>query len=171
MLTAPRSLILNAVLFQVGWFACIFGARHPWLLAVALACLVAHFLWVASWRTEGRLVASVTLFGCALDSFLLNLGVFDFVGDSPLLPVWLALLWALFATTLNHSLAWSARHWWLASLLGGVGGSLSYLAGSRIADVSFPYGQTPTLILLALIWAGVLPLLHAFARMYREKLR
>ncbi len=93
MLTAPRSLILNAVLFQVGWFACIFGARHPWLLAVALACLVAHFLWVASWRTEGRLVASVTLFGCALDSFLLNLGVFDFVGDSPLLPVWLALLW------------------------------------------------------------------------------
>ena len=45
MLTAPRSLILNAVLFQVGWFACIFGARHPWLLAVALACLVALNLW------------------------------------------------------------------------------------------------------------------------------
>jgi hypothetical protein len=53
--------------------------------------------------------------------------------------------------------------------MGGVGGSLSYLAGSRIADVSFPYGQTPTLILLAVIWAGVLPLLHSFARMYREK--
>ena len=158
MLTAPRSLILNAVLFQVGWFACIFGARHPWLLAVALACLVAHFLWVASWRTEGRLVASVTLFGCALDSFLLNLGVFDFVGDSPLLPVWLALLWALFATTLNHSLAWSARPWWLSSLLGALAGPLSYLAGARLADVGLPLGQWPTLLLLSAVWAAVMNL-------------
>ena len=171
MLTAPRSLILNAVLFQVGWFACIFGARHPWLLAVALACLVAHFLWVASWRAEGRLVASVTLFGCALDSFLLNLGVFDFVGDSPLLPVWLALLWALFATTLNHSLAWSARPWWLSSLLGALAGPLSYLAGARLADVGLPLGQWPTLLLLSAVWAAVMLVAHGFAGMCRLRAR
>ena len=125
MLTAPRSLILNAVLFQVGWFACIFGARHPWLLAVALACLVAHFLWVASWRTEGRLVASVTLFGCALDSFLLNLGVFDFVGDSPLLPVWLALLWA-------PLLPWNKQLWTSSYVLWTGGWAMLALAAAHL---------------------------------------
>lgn len=169
LLTRPRSLILNAALFQLGWFACVFGAHMPWLLAVALACLAAHFIWVARWRAEGRLVASVTLFGCTLDSFLLNLGVFDFAGDSRLLPAWLALLWALFATTLNHCLAWSARPWWLSSLLGAVGGPLSYLAGARLADVGLPLGQWSTLLLLAAIWAGVMLVAHGFAALYRAR--
>ena len=168
-LTRPRSLILNALLFQLGWFACIFGAQRPWLLAVALACLGAHFAWIARWRAEGRLVASVALFGCALDSFLLNLGVFDFAGDSRLLPAWLALLWALFATTLNHSLAWSARPWWLGCLLGAVAGPLSYLAGARLAGVGLPLGPWPTLLLLAAIWAAVMPVAHGFAALYRAR--
>ena len=163
--------LVNAVLFQAGWLACVFAAKQPWLLAVPIAALLVHFLWTSSWAAEGRLVASVMLLGSVLDSFLLNIGVLDFGSNSLLLPAWLALLWALMGTTLNHSLAWSARHWWLASLLGGVGGSLSSLAGSRIADVSVPSGQTPTLILLAAIWAVVLPLLHGFARLYREKVR
>ncbi|PYC28358.1 DUF2878 domain-containing protein [Aquipseudomonas alcaligenes] len=168
-LTAPRSLILNALLFQAGWFACVFGATHPWLLALALACLAAHFVWVASWRAEGRLVASVALFGSALDTFLLNLGVFDFAGDSRLLPPWLALLWALFATSLNHSLAWSARPWWLGSLLGAIAGPLSYLGGAKLAGVGLPLGLWPTLLLLAAIWAGVMVVVHGFAGMYRAR--
>ena len=168
-MTANRSLILNALLFQLGWFACVFGAQRPWLLLVAAACLAAHFIWVARWRVEGRLVASVALFGSALDTFLLNLGVFDFAGDSRLLPAWLALLWALFATTLNHCLAWSARPWWLASLLGAVGGPLSYYAGARLADVGLPLGLWPTLLLLSAIWAAVMLVAHGFAAMYRAK--
>ncbi|MEO4047529.1 DUF2878 domain-containing protein [Pseudomonas sp. CAU 1711] len=168
-MTAPRPLILNALLFQIGWFACVFGARHPWLLVLALACLVGHFAWVAPWRVEGRLVASVMLFGSALDSFLLNLGVFDFGGSGRLLPAWLALLWALFATTLNHCLAWTARPWWLGSLLGAVAGPLSYLGGAKLAGVGLPLGLWPTMLMLALIWAGVMPVVHGFAGMYRQR--
>jgi hypothetical protein len=168
---APRSLLLNALLFQIGWFACVLGASRPWLLTVALACLAAHFIWIARWRAEGRLVASVALLGCALDSFLLNLGIFDFGGSGRLLPAWLALLWALFATTLNHSLAWSARPWWLGSLLGAVAGPLSYLAGARLAGVVLPLGPWPTLLLLAVVWAGVMPLAHGFAQLYRLRAR
>ncbi|MBF7730553.1 DUF2878 domain-containing protein [Pseudomonas sp. N040] len=163
-----NKLLVNAVLFQAGWFACVFAASQSWLLAVPLLVLLVHFLWTCSWRAEGRLVASVMLFGCVLDTFLLNLGVLDFGSDSPLLPAWMALLWALLGTTLNHSLRWSATPWWRASLLGALGGSLSYLGGGKLAGVSFPHGETATLILLALIWAGVLPLLHGFARLYRQ---
>ena len=106
-----RKLLLNALLFQTGWFACVFAARQPWLLAVAALALLAHFRWVGRWAAEGRLVASVLIAGSALDSFLLQLGVFDFGAERLLVPLWLALLWALLATTLNHCLAWTARPW------------------------------------------------------------
>ncbi|HSC83595.1 MAG TPA: DUF2878 domain-containing protein [Pseudomonas sp.] len=159
-LTASRSLILNTLLFQVGWFACVFGASQPWLLGLAVGCLAAHFIWVAHWRTEWRLLAGVTLFGSALDSSLLHLGVFDFPGDSPLLPFWLALLWALFATTLKHCLRWTARTWWLSALCGALGGPLSYYAGARLAGVGLPLGTGVSLWLLAGIWAGVMVLMN-----------
>ena len=40
-------LIANAVLFQLGWFACVLGGDGPWLLAV-LAIVAVHLLWVSS---------------------------------------------------------------------------------------------------------------------------
>jgi len=154
-----HSLLLNALLFQLGWLACVFGAGYPPLLVAALLCLAVHLRWLAQ-PGEWRGLLAVTLFGCALDSVLLNLGVFDFAGESLLLPAWLALLWALFASTLRHSLAWTACPWWLGSLLGAVGAPLSYLGGARLAGVELPLGLWPTLLLLGAIWAAVMPLAH-----------
>lgn len=165
-MNAIQRNLANAALFQLGWFACVFGAQRPWLLLVALTCLLLHLLWLARPR-EWQLIGAVTLLGSALDSLLLNLGVFDFPDGGPLLPLWLALLWALFACTLAHCLAWTARPWWLAALLGALGGPLSYLAGSRLTGVELPFGTLPTLALLALIWAGVLPACHALADRFR----
>ncbi|MCC6076586.1 DUF2878 domain-containing protein [Pseudomonas sp. GCM10022188] len=153
-------LLANAALFQLGWFACVLGAQRPALLPVAGACLLAHFALVEHRRGELKVVGAATLAGCALDSLLLNLGVLDFAGDGRVLPPWLAMLWALFATTLGHSLAWSARPWWLGSLLGALGGPLTYLLGARLAGVGLPLGLWPSLLLLALIWALLVPLLH-----------
>lgn len=161
-MSAIQRNLANAALFQLGWFACVFGAQRPWLLLVAATCLLLHLLFLAGPR-EWRLIAAVTLLGSALDSLLLNVGLFDFAGDSPLLPLWLTLLWALFASTLAHCLAWTARPWRLGALLGALGGPLSYLAGSRLADVALPFGMLPTLAILALLWAGVLPACHALA--------
>ena len=153
-----RSNLANAALFQLGWLACVFGAQRPWLLAVALACLTVHLCLLAR-PGEWRGLLGVALLGSALDSLLLHLGVFDFGGDL-LLPAWLAIIWALFASTLCHSLAWTARPWWLGSLLGALGAPLSYLGGSRLAGAELPLGLWPTLILLSLLWAGVMPVAH-----------
>lgn len=153
-------LLVNAVLFQLGWFACVLGAQRPALLLLAGACLLAHFAFIGRSSGELAAVATLTLAGCGLDTLLLNLGLFDFAGDSRVLPLWLALLWALFATTLGHSLAWSARPWWLGSLVGTLGGPLSYLLGARLAGVGLPLGIWPTLLILALVWALLVPLLH-----------
>lgn len=163
--------LLNAALFQLGWFCCLYSGDHPWLLWLAGGALLLHFVYISSWREEGRLVATVMLLGATLDSFLLTMGVFDFAGHERIVPLWLALLWALLGTTLNHSLAWSTQPWWRASLLGAISGPLSYIAGSKLAGVGLPLGIPTTWILLAVIWAILLPLLHGFARLYRERLR
>ncbi|MEH6798035.1 MAG: DUF2878 domain-containing protein [Halopseudomonas sabulinigri] len=166
----PIRLIANALLFQASWFACVLGGTGWWLL-VPLTALVIHFSWVSCWAAEGKLVVSVTLIGAALDSFLLQLGVFDFASTETLAPVWLVLLWALLATTLNHCLAWSAKPIWLAGILGAISGPLSYFAGSALAGVGLPLGQLYTWCILAPIWAITLPLLHGFAHLYREQFR
>lgn len=158
-----RERIANAVLFQLGWLACVLGGNSLWLL-LAVAALVIHLRWISSWAAEGRLILCVVIVGTAVDSVLRYLDVFRFADASPLIPLWLMLLWALLATTLRHCLAWSARPWWLASALGAVGGALSYYAGGRLAGVQFPYGDIPTLIVIGLLWAGLFPLLHLMAR-------
>jgi hypothetical protein len=155
--------LVNAVLFQCGWFACVMGGNGPWLL-VGLAALGVHLLWTTTASQEVRALLAVTLLGTLIDTLLRTFGVFHFSQPGPLIPFWLILLWALLATTLRHCLAWSARPWWRASLLGAIGGPLSYYAGSQLAGVSFAYGTTPTLIGLALLWALLFPLLHGVAR-------
>ncbi|CAI8925415.1 DUF2878 domain-containing protein [Pseudomonas sp. IT-93MI4] len=155
--------LTNAVLFQVGWLACVLGGDSLWLLLV-LAVLVIHLGWISSWAEEGRLILSVVLVGTAVDSLLRAAGVFEFQDLSPLIPLWLMLLWALLATTLRHCLQWSARPWWLASGLGAVGGAVSYYGGGQLAGVQFPYGEVPTLIGIGLLWALLFPLLHVMAR-------
>jgi len=154
--------LANAVLFQLGWFACVMGGNSLWLL-LAVAVLVIHLRWISSWAREGRLILSVVLLGTAVDSTLRWSGVFEFRDVAPLIPLWLMLLWALLATTLRHCLQWSASPWWLASLLGAVGGALSYYAGGQLAGVRFPYGQWPTLVGVGLLWALLFPLLHVMA--------
>ncbi|CRM93174.1 MULTISPECIES: DUF2878 domain-containing protein [Pseudomonas] len=155
--------LANAVLFQCGWFACVLGGDSLWLL-VGVAALVIHLLWISSAAEDGVLIISVTLAGTLLDTLLRSLGVFHFSEPGPLIPFWLMLLWALLATTLHHCLAWSARPWWCAALLGAMGGPLSYYAGSQLAGVQFGFGLGPTMAGLAVIWAWVFVGLHRLAR-------
>ena len=159
-----RRLIGNAVLFQIGWAACIFGARHPAWLLLALGCLALHVAWAPVRIRECRQLLKIAACGWTLDSLLLNLGVFDFGEPRWVLPGWLAMLWLLFASTLRQSLAWTASRLWLAALVGALGGPLSYYAGARLADVGLPYGLWPSLALLAILWALLLPALHRVAR-------
>ena len=155
--------LANAALFQCGWFACVLGGDSAWLL-VGLAVLVIHLLWISSWAEDGALIVGVMLAGTLLDSALRAAGVFQFGEPGPLIPFWLMLLWALLATTLRHCLAWTARPWWRAALLGALGGPLSYYAGSQLAGVQFGYALTPTLAGLAPLWALLFVGLQRLAR-------
>lgn len=159
--------LANAVLFQIGWFTCVLGGNSGWLL-ITFAIFAVHLRLIGSWRAEGKLLMTVFALGCVLDSALIKLGVFDFGEVGRVIPLWLALLWPLLATTLGHCLAWSAKPWWLASILGAIGGPASYIAGSHLTYVQLPLGLWPSALILGAIWAAVFPLLHWLTHYFRE---
>lgn len=159
-----RRLLANAALFQLGWLACVLAASQPALLSAALLCLLLQ-LALLPWRTQWPGILAVTAAGAGLDTLLGLIGLFDFADAAPL-PLWLLVLWALFAGTLRQSLTWSARPRWRAALLGALAGPLSYLAGSRLAGVGLPLGEPISLLLLAALWALWLPLAHRLARAF-----
>ena len=148
----PR-LLFNLVGFEAGWLLCVLGGS--WVaLATGLLLVGGHLRFVAG-AGEWRLLAGFAALGLVLDGSLALLGGFDFSSHAQmfgLLPLWLWMLWPLFATLLRHSLAWLWRFPWLAAAGGAVSGPLSYYGGGLLADVPLAPWLLPA---QALIW-GIL---------------
>jgi hypothetical protein len=92
------------------------------------------------------------------------LGVFNFQSNPVLIPLWLVTIWAALAGTLRHSLGYFAGKPWTTSIAGGLGASFSYLAGMKLGAVSFPLGNTTTLVIVFLCWSIVFPTLFFFSQ-------
>jgi len=157
------SVLLNALLFQVGWFSCVLGGD---LLAVVITAtiLLVHSQWLMRSSREWLLIALVAVIGISLDSFWSYNGLLQFPGVALGIPLWLACIWLLFATCLCHSFNWLQQRLLLASLLGAVAGPSSYLAGAAMADVVLGEPQLFSIALMALAWAFMFPLLLKFAQ-------
>ena len=157
--------ILNLVLYQVGWFCCVLGAAKGYPLAGALAALAlvgVHLLLTSCRRQEFILLLAVCLLGGLVDSLQQALGVLRFQGSAnwPLwLPLWVFIIWAQFATLLRFSLNWLSGRYWLASLLGLIGGPLAYWGGVRLGAAEFEGSLLLSLASLALVWGVMMPLL------------
>lgn len=160
----PRFL-LNVVVFQLGWFACVLGAARgqPLVgLATAAVAIVLHLFLAGSARArEGLLVAGVALAGAAWESLVAGLGLVvhpegsGFVG---FVPLWIVALWALFATTLTVSMRWLFGRPALAVVAGAVGGPMAWFSGARLGAVTFP-DPVVALAVESAGWALLLPLL------------
>ena len=134
--------------------------RHSALAAAGSGRLFAtHVLVLSRQKSEWRSLLAVAICGWIIDSALIQFGVLH-MANTAWLPLWLALLWLAFATTVGYSLQWTATPWWLGSVLGAIAGPLSYWAGARLAGVELPLGHGPSVALLGLVWALAMPLLH-----------
>ncbi len=163
--------VLNVVLMQTAWFACVLGAaRGNFVIGpAAVGFMTALHLGLLSRdrRREGLFIAAAAFFGFLLETSLTaagghmpNRGYLP----SPLGPLWMTALWANFATLLDHSLAWLRGRPFLAVLAGAAGGPAAYLAGERLGAVviSGSYG----ILLLAAAWGVAMPLLAELSGRY-----
>lgn len=165
-LSEHRSHIINVLLFQLGWFACVLGGDRV-ALPAALAIAVLHWLWVSRSLQQWMFIAMVGVLGFVTDSMLAKFGVFYFVDPSlGLMPFWLLCIWLLFAMTFHHSMAWLVDRPWLSAVLGAWFGPVAYLSGSQFAGVNFPEPVSQPLLILAVVWAALLPSLFWLMRRF-----
>ncbi|QIR15329.1 DUF2878 domain-containing protein [Shewanella aestuarii] len=153
-LSSSQWLIINALSFQAIWWLGVLGQnQYLWLSAVIVAL---QFTVLKAKLTEFKIMLVASVIGFSLDMLLIQFGVFVF----STFPWWLLILWGGFSITLNHSLGFCHRlAWYLQALLGGVSGSLSYLAGAKFYAVSLPMGQLQSSLILAVIWSVLFPVL------------
>ena len=162
-------ILLNFGLFQAGWFACVLGAawNFPWLGPVVVVMAVAvHLALASSALREAQLIGACALLGLLFDTALLQTGWVSYPNGfwlNGLAPYWMVALWVLFATTLNVSLRWLRHRFWLAGLLGAIGGPASYLAGQGLGGMTL-IQPVPALTALAIGWGLVMPALFRIAQ-------
>jgi hypothetical protein len=163
----PR-VVANFIAFQVAWFACVLGAANDLALAGTLTVVAAvglHLRLAPRPQPEFLLIAIAALVGTVWDSLLVSVGlmVYPTGNFAPgVAPHWIIGMWALFATTLNVSMAWMKGRPALAAAMGAVGGPLAYLAGQRLGAVVMPDAAV-ALGIQAGGWAVMMPLLTVVA--------
>lgn len=159
-------LIGNVVGFQAVWMASIAGAGQGYAWTGPLAALVFVAVMLAfggKTRQDLRMLALALPIGFLLDTAFAASGWLRYAEPTPWVfaaPVWIWSLWAGFALTLNHSMAFLRGRPWACALFGLVGGPLAYWTAAGAFDaVSFGVPVAWALAALAIGWAAVLPLL------------
>ncbi len=156
-------IIINFILFQLAWFACVIGAAKgmPWLgVAVTVFALSWHLYQAKNIRSELLLMLCALLIGAAYDQSMLSLGYINYVNNgwsSAIVPVWILALWLGFTTTLNVSLRWMRGKHLIAVIFGAVGGPLAYLGAEKLGAVTLH--DAASYIALSFGWAIITPLL------------
>jgi hypothetical protein len=167
--------IVNGVFFQIVWTACVWGGGSGrWWLGPLLVTVFALWQIPRSLRPRGELwlVLSAIAIGIVVDSAFMRAGLLSYPAPGPwqgLAPIWILALWAGFALTLNHSLAWIKGRPVVAALLGGIAGPFSYWVGSSAWKAVDFVAPTPVVLaVLGISWGLVTPGLVALAARFQR---
>jgi hypothetical protein len=158
-----HSTLINYLLYQAGWFACILGAAwHQPLagLALAVVLVLAHF-WLADDRAvEGKLMLAALALGLAVEGYQTWAATYARFTSGGVVtwmsPPWLLAMWAQFATTFRFSMRGVMSHPWRATAFGMLGGPIAFLAGERLGAVTLAQPLVPALLRLAVAWGVTL---------------
>jgi len=161
--SASSDNLANALLFQLTWFGCVLGgaAGEPLWAAPWLALLAFQALRGASLRCDAVLLVLGVACGLVMDTAWIMLGVLEYAG-AVVAPVWIVMLWAGAALTVNRSLGLFRRAPWLGGALAGLCAPLSYVAGEKLGAVEISNGVG--LIAVAVVWFFVFAGAFALAR-------
>jgi hypothetical protein len=155
--------IVNFVLFQAGWFACVLGAAWGtyWLGPVSAIGVVGVYLVLTDDRKRSATnVVLAAALGPALDAVLAHTGTLTYPGG--LLaglwpPLWIIALWAMFGSTFDSGLVWMYRRPLVAALFAAVFAPLSYRAGHFLGAVETAPDPLRWILPVAVLWGVGLP--------------
>jgi hypothetical protein len=162
---------IKSALFYGGWIYCVQSVKDcdPFNGTALISAILAYLFLVSNNRIADLvLVLSITVFGALTDSIYALTGMIIYkctYATIPwIAPYWIVSLWMLFAALIRESFAWLYGRWWMATLLGSAGGVSSYLAAMRMGAAEFGVGALYGIIVLAIVWAIIVPLTVFYSR-------
>lgn len=164
-------VVLNYVLFQVGWFACVLGAANHFPWVASLFVLVIVFLQIngaPKQKSEWLLMLVAATIGGFVDQVLLSNQFVAYNANgwsSAIVPVWILALWVSFASTLNVSMRWIRNKKLVAFLFGAIGGPLAYMAAEKLGAIQMT-PMTISYVALGFLWGFAMLTLIEFAQQF-----
>ena len=152
-----KKTLLNLAIFQVGWLVCVVGGNLYAIAYTSIALLV-HHRYLLKKNSEWQLIAIITVVGSLWDILMAFSGMVYYPGSGFAgIPIWLICLWALFATTFMHALAWLSRYLWIAAVFAAVMGPASYWFGSELSSAYLGTPVLTSLVVMAVGWSTLFP--------------
>lgn len=149
-------VVINAVLFQLTWFAAVLGGSV--VAAAACALLSIHLFFRDSLKADCTIGAITAALGLGLDTLWIQLNVLDFAG-AVVAPPWIVVLWAALGLSMNHSMAWFVIRPLPGAILAAACAPVSYLSGAALGGVIVP--DSAMLGVVAVAWFGLFYMLFS----------
>ncbi|WDE98999.1 DUF2878 domain-containing protein [Lentisphaera profundi] len=152
--------IFNALLYQVGWFACMIIA-NPIYGAIAMLVMIAlHLSFVKERVKEFVFIIVAASMGYGLDIALSKMAYLDLTIKTSG-TYYLLILWILFSTTLRSSMSvvLTKRKW---AVLLGLSAPWAYWVGQNLGRVHYTEPFILSMSLHALLWALLMCFLYYF---------
>jgi hypothetical protein len=163
--------IIDIVGFQATWWAAALGAgAGSWIPGSAIGGIVV-LLQVLAAKVRLATIATVLialLLGFAAETAMIASGLVRYSATWPLPglpPLWLLMLWMVFATCIEATLRMLGNHALIkGALLGAVVAPPTYWAGESFAALSFAEPKWMGLAATAVAWAIATPIMLAVYR-------
>jgi steroid 5-alpha reductase family enzyme/predicted DCC family thiol-disulfide oxidoreductase YuxK len=138
----PCSLI-NGILYSASWFFVVKYGATGWLItSLMIAAIFYLFQLLIFYKFDRKsLFISIPisifslLLGVIQESFFIYTDTLSYLNQRYLPPLWILSLYPLFSLTLNSSLSFLNKNFYLAFFLGGIGSIFSYLIGEKLNGV------------------------------------
>jgi len=152
---------LSFLSFNLGWWACAFGAMkgYPWVGPALLPLWVGLHLYLSP-TPLGELLFFLILcpVGFLIDTALIKSGLFTMAGAESYAPLWLVAMWILLGLTYESMLALRQRTW-LLLLSGAVYGPLTYVWCEAVHLLAYSKPMWGSLLIHGVLWAALTPVL------------
>ncbi|QIA62926.1 DUF2878 family protein [Vibrio astriarenae] len=147
-------LIVISVWFQCVWFLAVLGRETMFYYLIPFICLGLYLI-AKLYRIQWSPLVALLFVGLLVDSCNQALGLLEF--STQWLPSWLLALWvafSLYAFVLLPQLNRFPK--WAVLCVGGLGGSLSYLAGLKFGAVTTTFSKLFFVSVLFVEWVLLL---------------
>lgn len=149
--------LVNAGLFQIGWFSCVLLPTTA-AVTVTAAILAVHFYNITNPQSELLFISVAGISGYFMDFMYSLTGLID-LNAGNFSQVYLVCVWLLFTMTLRWSMDFLTSYP-LPALITGLLAPLSYFAAQQFGKINYSEPLLKSMSFHALLWSLYMLIVH-----------